>query len=257
MGDPLSVVASVLTVAGVAVTACECLHKKIRRIAEAPKEIEHHLAAVQALHSVFTGISTIARDIPDFIEAVPGIQVRIHACIHDLEKAEAFFDACNKRLEHGKARRAWGKIRWSSTDDQQTLKSHISRIESYYMTFSLDLLLLNMYVMINSNGLYMHGNSLTSGLHGLQSAQSSSQGGITDPPKNRLSATQVIGTMFSVLWHIRVIPYHWTMLSPGIGDRQPSCKKHGEPLLTLSSMGWTNSTIKLAQVSVAFSSKAV
>lgn len=144
MSDPLSVIASVLTVAGLAATSCECLYKSVRRISQAPKDLQHHLKVIRALQSTFLAITTLAKDVSDIAVLVPGIESRIQACIVDLQAAEAMLTSYNKRLKESRTRRIWTKVRWSSIDQQEVLKSYLRRIESYYMTFSLDLQLINM-----------------------------------------------------------------------------------------------------------------
>lgn len=145
MCDPLSVVASVLTVAGVAAKTCEGLHKALRRFGEAPKDLQHHIAAIQALQSTFAGIAALEKDVPDAtLFFTLEFKARLQACMLDLQAMEGLIKSFHSQLGEGRARRMWAKVRWSSVDQQQTLKSHLNRIESYHTTFSLDLLLLNM-----------------------------------------------------------------------------------------------------------------
>ena len=144
MCDPLSVAGSVLAVAGFAAKSCECLYKTLRLFSEAPDDLQHHVSAIQALQSTFTGIVALESDAPKAALISPELKARLQACMHDLQAMERLAKSFHEQLEEGRARRIWAKMRWSSTHQRQTLKRHLSRIESYHMSFSLDLLLINM-----------------------------------------------------------------------------------------------------------------
>ena len=144
MCDPLSVAASVVAVAGFAVKSCECLYKTLRLFSEAPDDLQHHVTNIQALQSTFAGIVALESDAPNAALITPELKARLQACMLDLQAMERLAKSFHAQLEEGRARRTWAKMRWSSTHQRQTLKRHLSRIESYHMSFSLDLLLLNM-----------------------------------------------------------------------------------------------------------------
>ena len=144
MCDPLSVAASVLAVAGFTAKSCECLYKALRLFSEAPNDLQHHVTAIQALQSTFAGIAALENDAPDAGLITPELKARLQACMLDLQAMERLARAFHAQLEEGRTRRAWAKMRWSSTHQRHTLERHLSRIESYHISFSLDLLLLNM-----------------------------------------------------------------------------------------------------------------
>lgn len=144
MCEPLSVAASVVAVAGFAAKSCECLYKTLRRFSEAPKDLRNHITAVQALQSTFAGIAALENDASIAELITPEFKARLHACVLDLRAIERLAKSFHAQLEEGRARRTWAKLRWSLPNQRQTLKTHLSRIESYHMNFSLDLLLLDM-----------------------------------------------------------------------------------------------------------------
>ena len=144
MCDPLSVIASAVAVIEVAAKSCEYLHKTLRRVSDAPKDIQHHITTVQALQSTFTNLSALEIDLENDLIVTPDFKARLQACTLDLQVLERLVKSFNAQLEESKVRRTWAKLRWSSVDQRHTLRSHLSRIESYHTTFSLDLLLLNM-----------------------------------------------------------------------------------------------------------------
>ena len=146
MGEPFSVIASALTVAEAAAKSCEVLYKSLRRFSEAPKDIQNHVAALRALRSTFAGISALEQDgVRAHVTLItPEFKARLEACMLDLQSMERLAKSFDAQLEEGRLQRTWAKIRWSSLDQRQTFQGHLSRIESYHTTFSLDLLLLNM-----------------------------------------------------------------------------------------------------------------
>ena len=144
MGEPFSVIVSALTIAETAAKSCEVLYKSLRRFSEAPKDIQHHVAALRALQSTFAGISALEQEEAHIALITPEFKARLEACMLDLQSMEKTAKSFDAQLEEGRLRRTWTKIRWSSLDQRQTFKSHLSRIESYHTTFSLELLLLNM-----------------------------------------------------------------------------------------------------------------
>lgn len=150
MCDPLSTTASILALAGVAAKSCECLYNALRLFSEAPKDLQHHINAVQALQSIFTDIAALEKDLPNAALITPDFKARLQACMLDLQAVERLAKSFCARLEEGRARRTWAKMRWSSADQRQALKRYLSRIESYHKIFSLDLLLLNMWVWTKS-----------------------------------------------------------------------------------------------------------
>ena len=143
MGEPLSAIASVLAVATFAAQSCNCLYKILRSFSEAPKELQHHITALQALHSTLVGIAALENDVPDPALFTQEFKARLQGCMLDLQTMERLASPFHKQLEEGLARRTWAKIRWSSPDHRQRLRTCLSRIESYQTTLSLDFLLLN------------------------------------------------------------------------------------------------------------------
>ena len=143
MCDPLSVTASALAVLTFAAQSCECVCKLLGSFSSAPKDLQHHIASLRALQSTFAGIAELEQSLPDGALITPEFKSRLQHCILDLQAMERLATPLCAQLEEGKARRAWARIRWSSADQRQKMKRHLSRIESYHRTFSLDLLLLS------------------------------------------------------------------------------------------------------------------
>lgn len=143
MCDPLSVTASTLTVVGFAAQSCQLLSNFFYSFYDAPKDLQHHIAALHALRSTFAGIATLEKEIPDTSCFTPDFCVRLRDCILDFQVTERRLKSLCTHLEEGSVRRIWTRVKWSSID-QTKIKKFLARVESYHATFSLDLLLLNM-----------------------------------------------------------------------------------------------------------------
>ncbi|KAF7502385.1 hypothetical protein GJ744_005963 [Endocarpon pusillum] len=128
--------------------SCECLYTTLKLISEAPKDLQHHITALQALQSTFVGIAALEKDARIAALITPEFKARLHACMIDLHAMERLAKSFHTQFEEGRTRRTWARIRWSSPDQRQKLKSQLSRIESYYTNFSLDLLLLNIQLSL-------------------------------------------------------------------------------------------------------------
>ena len=143
MGDPFSVAVSVLSVTEVAASCCGYIYKTLRSFMEAPEDIVHQISTIEALQSIFAGISALEAIAPGAALITPQFRVQLEACTRELQTMERLIKSFHANIEKGRARRTWAKIRWSSPDQRETLKKYLRRIESYHRAFSLDLLLLN------------------------------------------------------------------------------------------------------------------
>ena len=145
MADPLGVAASVITVAGLATSSCQQLYKALHRFSEAPKDLQGHLATLKALHSTFAIIQGLEqRSLPPEMLS-PEFRKRLRECLLDLQAMENLTQSFDSQMGQGRRRRALACVRLSLGDKRQMLKNHLNRLQSYHQSFSLDLLLLNMY----------------------------------------------------------------------------------------------------------------
>ena len=143
MADVISVTGSVLGLLGLAVKSCEALCKFFRSFKEAAEDLEHHIAALQALKSTFARISDLERDFTNLDCVSKPLSSRLRECVVDLKAIEDFVKPLHSQLLNGKTRRAWMKTKWAGMNQNERLEKYMARIESYHMTFSLDLLLIN------------------------------------------------------------------------------------------------------------------
>lgn len=143
MADILSVTGSVIAVLGLAVQSCEVLCKFLRSFHEAAGDLEHHIATLQALKSTFARITDLERDFTNHDWVGQPLSSRLQECLLELKAMEEFVKPLHHELLNGRARRVWMKTKWAGANQKQRIERFMARIESYYMTFSLDLLLIN------------------------------------------------------------------------------------------------------------------
>jgi len=147
MCDPLSVTASVITVAALAVKACESLKHATVRFSQVSKDVNRHMAFIQALQTTLAGIATL--NAPQLASIVmPNFHDQLHDCLLDLQAMEKIVSSVATRLEDSQRNRTVARIRWTIGDQRRVLDDHLSRIEAYYQSFSLDLLVLNACVNV-------------------------------------------------------------------------------------------------------------
>lgn len=144
MADPLSIAASVLTIAELAARSYECLYKYTKGFLEADDELKDHLAAVKNLSSIFFSIGALKKNNPDLdCHLTADFDDRLKTCLAELRAIESSVLLYNAQFERSRARRALAKARWSSVDNRQKLKRKLDRIELHRKLFSMDLMLLN------------------------------------------------------------------------------------------------------------------
>lgn len=143
MGDPLSATGSIIAVFALAAQSCEVLCKFIRSFNEATEDLEHHIATLQALKSTFARISELEQDSTNSEWVRQLLSSRLQECLLELKAMEEFVKPLYDELRNGKARRTWIKTKWAGANQKQKVERFMARIESYYMTFSLELLLIN------------------------------------------------------------------------------------------------------------------
>lgn len=144
MCDPLSATASVLAVVGSAAQTCELLYQVFSSFSEAPEDLRHHMAALEALQATFRTIITLETALPFDLPTSPVFKDRLQECMLDLQYMERLVKPLYLQSKGDRVRRTWTRIRWSSPNQRHRMTKLLARINSYHTTFSLDLLLLNM-----------------------------------------------------------------------------------------------------------------
>ena len=143
MADPLSATGSAIAVIGLAVQTCEVLCSFFRSLHDASEDLKHHVATLQALKYTFTGISDLYKDLIDQSWVRKALSSRLRDCFFEMKEMENFVRPLHDGLESGRTRRVWTTTKWVGCQQKQRIERFMTRIESYYMTFSLDLILIN------------------------------------------------------------------------------------------------------------------
>lgn len=148
MGEPLSITASIIAVAGFAAESSKTIFRFFYEIANAPQEVRHSILALQSLHMTLINIQQIGTKLPASYSFPPNFCSRLHECIGELNKFEAKIKAIDSELHEkrterigweGKAKRSWKRLKWLLIAEQQTAK-FLERMDLYHNEFSLDLL---------------------------------------------------------------------------------------------------------------------
>ena len=148
MVDPLSPVASVLTVVGSAIESAKLLLTTLRRFKRAPAEVHQWLEMLESLHSTLTSLEncSLLLDLRYRFSAQFGLRLkdclsRLQSCIDRVRKINVEFvrtrSSVRKTLS-GKTNRSWQKVRWIVTEDH-TMKKLVEMIKIYQFEFSMEL----------------------------------------------------------------------------------------------------------------------
>ena len=144
MGDPLSATASVLALVSFAAQSCDYLCQVFTSFSEAPEDLRHHIAALEALRATLKDISTLETALPDEVPISPVFKNRLQELMLDLQSTERLVRPLYQQLRESRLCRTWTRIRWASPNQRHRMKKLLARIDSYHTTFSLDLLLIDM-----------------------------------------------------------------------------------------------------------------
>lgn len=146
MGDPLSVAANVVALAGFASETCHGLRGVLHRYSTVVKELKHYSSEVQALKQIFDGIADLERNSLLAPTTLPDTRDLIQRCIIDLQTTQATISQLCQKLQDARLyRRSWTKIRLALGERRSELNEQLARIESYHRVFSLKLSLLILY----------------------------------------------------------------------------------------------------------------
>ena len=143
MADPLSLTASTIAVIGIACQSSKLLLDFFRTVSDAPTEIQHHIASLHALSSTFMGIQALGQQMPPEYTWSPEFEGRLKNCVADFQGMLLKMEKLCGHLEKGRIHKTWARLKWSFKD--QYLENAFTKVQTYYITFSLELLTMHMY----------------------------------------------------------------------------------------------------------------
>lgn len=143
--DPFSAAASALSTAGLLGQSCLFISNLLRDISDAPADIEHHQAALEALNAGLRRIDLLRSENKSVIELTPEFSALLCAWLKDFEIAEAKLRVVCKKVAKGRGTRTWTKMKWSLSLDHW-LASFLRRVQGYHSIFTTELMVILMFV---------------------------------------------------------------------------------------------------------------
>lgn len=150
MADPLSSLASVITLAGSATESIKVLLTFFRRFRNAPAEVHHLLKMLESLHSTLSSLQQCSRNLDSRYQFSSQFRQRLLTCVTQLQicrdeiartDAELVKASSNKMKKWDyKVRRSWQRVKWAITGEQKMEKS-VQILNLYHFEFVMELLM--------------------------------------------------------------------------------------------------------------------
>ena len=147
MADPISPVASVVTVAGCAIESAKFLYGVLNKFSKASAEIHQSLKTLQALHNTLVGLQQCSASLypryvfpPRFCQRLAECQSYLNIWEHHICEIDSEFSqkASSKRFWDGKAKRTWERFKWIAFRGRD-MEKFMENMKTYESEFSLEL----------------------------------------------------------------------------------------------------------------------
>ena len=148
MADPLSSLASVLTLVECTAESTKFLLKFFRQFNGAPAQIHQWLEMLESLHFTLSSLLGCSADLDPryhfpqrFRQRLVGCLTRLQACVDEISKTDAHFVVNASHTESkwdGKARRSWERVKWVAIGSHR-MKKLVDIIKLYHFEFSMEL----------------------------------------------------------------------------------------------------------------------
>ena len=152
MADPLSSIASVITVVACAVESTGSLFKFFCGISRVPESVRQLHIALKSLHITLTALQDAGTRSSSNVQFPPHLRQRLRECLIHLEAWSTRIARINSEIDQSrsrrhqwksKTRRSWHKVKWVMAGEQE-LSHFLEIIRLYHAEFSLELLTLLM-----------------------------------------------------------------------------------------------------------------
>jgi hypothetical protein len=149
--DPLSGIANVVALLGVAAQSCVYLVSVIRKLKDAPVEVAQAEVWLWALQSTFSELHTLVSH-PRFVDVQaqlpPGFPARTADCRTDLLEIETRLRRSTKSLrrENGRVQQIWARVKYTFAGEQWLVQV-ARRLQMYQSAFTVDLVTIQMSVI--------------------------------------------------------------------------------------------------------------
>ena len=149
MSEPISSLASVITIAGSATESVTALLIFFRRFRNAPTQVHHWLTMLESLHSTLSSLQQCGRNLDPRYRFSSHFQQRLLSCVTQLQlcasevaRIDAKLVKVNsdgkKKWDH-KARRSWERAKWATIGDHKMSKV-MKIMNMYHFEFVMELL---------------------------------------------------------------------------------------------------------------------
>lgn len=149
MTDPLSSLASVITIVGSATKSIEVLVEFFRQFRNASAEVHQWLTMLQSLSSTLSALQQCGQNLntryrfsSNFRQRLLSCVTQLQICIDEVAKTDSKHKSAGpdgkKRLHH-KARRSWEKAKWAILGDLK-IKKLMKTLDLYQFEFVMELL---------------------------------------------------------------------------------------------------------------------
>lgn len=156
MADPLSSLASVITIAGSATESIKALVTFFRQFHNAPVQVHQWLAMLESLRSTLSSLQQCGPTLDPKYHFSPHFQQRLLSCVTQLQVCTskvARIDAeLTKVSSNGRkrwddeARRSWERAKWAMVGDHK-MKKVIKIMNMYHFEFVMELLKVLVYAV--------------------------------------------------------------------------------------------------------------
>ena len=149
MSEPLSSLASVITIVGSATETIKVLLKFFRQFRNAPAQVHQWLTMLESLRSTLSSLQQCGRNLDPRYQFSSHFQQRLLSCVTqlqicttevariDAELVKASSDG-KKKWDH-KARRSWERAKWAIVGDHK-MKKVMKIMNLYHFEFVMELL---------------------------------------------------------------------------------------------------------------------
>ena len=149
MSDPLSSLASILTLVGNAAQSTKALVTFFRDFQHAPSEVHEWLMMLESLHSALHTLEQYGSSVDSeqrfslhLRQRLTGCLNQLQCCATELAKIDAEINKGKSKNKKGRdrgARRSWERTKWAMFGDQK-MKRVMNKIQLYHFEIGMELL---------------------------------------------------------------------------------------------------------------------
>ena len=132
--DPVSAVASLLTVLATAQKSASLLHSFFRDVTLAPANVRRGIALLGALHQIFRDFASLCANNVLPLDTVLWLRPCLEACVDDFNDMLPRIRKADRNLKCGKLRRTWTRLCWVTAPESR-LEKFFARVQFYGMLF--------------------------------------------------------------------------------------------------------------------------